>query len=124
MKNLLATAALALALTVGMAAIPALAESIPGSPEEAMDHAAGSFDPACMNERGHLSDVYQDAKSKFKRSSIPGLTKRYHSAMKNLVAFGDALELEISQGYTPHDSCAGAGGYAIGKMLQTGDAGE
>jgi hypothetical protein len=36
-------------------------------------------------------------------------------------AFGDAHALEIHQGFEPRETCADAGEYAVGKMLQTGN---
>jgi hypothetical protein len=77
-----------------------------------------SHDISCMTERGNLTDAYEHAKTMAKRSAVAGLTHRWHSAMTNLVAFGDAHATEIHQGFEPRETCADAGEYAIGKMLQ------
>ena len=77
-----------------------------------------SHDVTCMDERGGVtSDVYERAKTMIKPEAVANLTERKHSAMANLVAFGDAHALEIRQGFEPRTTCLSAGEYAIGKMF-------
>jgi hypothetical protein len=77
-----------------------------------------THDISCMNDRSNLTGTYERVKTMVKPNAVAGLTQRWHSAMTNLVAFGDAHALEIHQGFEPRETCIDAGAYAIGKMLQ------